>query len=132
MIAKPRIRHRKPGLRGLGLWWTFTAALALVAAIIVAIVQNSRHVDLRYLGWRLNVSLIVVILATALIAVTLDEAGGLVWRRRRRSSLARQRELNQLRTPQDRSSEAPPLAEPCSLPVEATDTQPIRQFAPDI
>jgi uncharacterized integral membrane protein len=132
MIAKSRIRQRKPGLRGLGLWWTFTAALALVAAIIVAIVQNSRRVEVRYLGWRLNVSLIVLILATALIAVMLDEAGGLVWRRRRRSSLERQRELNQLRTPQDRSSEAPPLAEPGSPAAEATGAQPIRQFAPDI
>jgi hypothetical protein len=40
------------------------------------------------------------VLTTALIAVFLDEVGGLIWRRRRRSMLGRRGELEQLRTQQ--------------------------------
>jgi uncharacterized integral membrane protein len=97
----------KGGSHGLGLWWTFTAALVLAAAIIVAIVQNGHHVRLHYLVWDVNVSLIVVVLTTALIAVFLDEVGGLIWRRRRRARLRRRSELEQLRMALQRPEEAP-------------------------
>lgn len=91
---------------GLGFWWTFAAALVVFAGMIVAIVQNGRHVGLHYLAWHVNVSLIVIVLTTALIAVFLDEVGGLVWRRRRRSRLGRHTELEQLRTEQQLPEEA--------------------------
>jgi uncharacterized integral membrane protein len=93
-------KARKPRGNGLGLWWTFAVGLVLGGAIIVAIVQNSHRVRLNYLAWHLNVSLIVVILATALIVVALDEVGGLIWRSRRRSLLGRRKELEQLRAQQ--------------------------------
>jgi uncharacterized integral membrane protein len=93
---------------GLGLWWTFIAALVLGGAIIVAIFQNSRHVSLHYLAWHANVSLIVVVLTTALLAVFLDEVGGLIWRRRRRSRLGRRSEL---RTEQPRPGDVPAVTE---------------------
>jgi len=93
------------GSHGLGLWWTFAVALVVFAALIVAIVQNGRHVRLHYLAWHVSVSLIVVVLTTALIAVFLDQVGGLVWRRRRRGRLGRRAELEQLRTEQQ-----PPVA----------------------
>lgn len=51
-----------------------------------------------YIVWHASVSLIVVVLATALAAILLDEAGGLIWRRRRRARLARRDELAELRT----------------------------------
>jgi len=109
MIGKRLARHRSSGSRGLGVWWTFGAALVVVAAVIVAIVQNSRHVRLHYLAWHLNVSLIVVLLTTALIAVLLDEAGGLLWRRRRRARLGRRSELHELRSQQQRSETPAPV-----------------------
>jgi len=98
-----KLVHRSRGKvrgNGLGLWWTFSVGLVLGGALIVAIVQNSHHVRLHYLVWHLNVSLIVVVLTTALIALSLDEVGGLIWRRRRRSLLQRRQELEQLRTTQ--------------------------------
>jgi uncharacterized integral membrane protein len=111
MIGKRLLRRRGTGSRGLGVWWTFGAALVVMAAVIVAIVQNSRHVRLHYLAWHLNVSLIVVLLTTALIAVLLDEAGGLVWRRRRRARLGRRSELLELRgRQQSPDAVAPPAA----------------------
>jgi uncharacterized integral membrane protein len=81
----------------LGMWWTFGAGLVVAGAVIVAIVQNGQRVRLDFLVWHTNVSLIVAVLTTALIAVFVDEVGGLVWRRRRRSSLGRRNELEQLR-----------------------------------
>ena len=93
-MIRRNVGRRDRGSHGLGLWWTFAAALVVFAALIVAIVQNSRHVRLHYLAWHVSVSLIVVVLTTALIAVFLDEVGGLVWRRRRRSRLGRRTELN--------------------------------------
>jgi|SRR5580692_526792 uncharacterized integral membrane protein len=111
MIGKRLLRRRGSGSRGLGVWWTFGAGLVAMAAVIVAIVQNSRHVRLHYLAWHLNVSLIVVLLTTALIAVLLDEAGGLVWRRRRRARLGRRSELLELRgRQQSPDAVAPPAA----------------------
>ena len=50
--------------------------------------------------WEATVPLIVVILTTALVAILLDQAGGLIWRRRRRVKLARRDELVELRTQQ--------------------------------
>ncbi len=117
-IGRGRVAHRRHGLHGLRLWWTFAAALVLGAAIIVAIVQNSDRVSLHYLAWHVDLSLIVVILATALIAVLLDEAGGLIWRRRRRSSLGRARELDRFHWRQQRTAAASPLEEPASPEVE--------------
>ena len=119
LTRKPRARSH-----GLGFWWTFAAALVVFAAMIVAIVQNGRHVRLHYLAWHVNVSLIVVILTTALIAVFLDEVGGRIWRRRRRARLGRHHELAQLRTEQHRPDEAPIAPEPesgapeISIPIE--------------
>src|SRR5205823_4585882 len=89
--------HVTGGPRGLGLWWTFSAGLIVAAAAIVAIVQNSGQVRLHFLVWHASVSLIVVVLTTALSTVFLAEVGGLIWRRRRRSRLGRRSELETLR-----------------------------------
>jgi uncharacterized integral membrane protein len=116
-----KLIHRSPAEKarghGLGLWWTFAAGLVVAGATVVAIFQNSHDVRLHYLAWHLNVSLIVVVLTTALIALFLDEAGGLIWRRRRRSMLDRRSELAQLRTqhlptdvPADSPADAPEVS----------------------
>jgi uncharacterized integral membrane protein len=110
-----KLLHRSHGKRrgnGLGLWWTFALGLILGGALIVAIVQNSHHVKLHYLVWHLNVSLIVVVLTTALIAFSLDEVGGLIWRRRRRLLLDRRNELKQLRTDTEPQPEDTPADPP--------------------
>ena len=98
-MRKPELhRHRRAGSHGLGWWWTFAAALVVGGAVVVAVAQNSRAVRVHYLVWQASVSLIVVVLTTALVAILLDQAGGLIWRRRRRVKLARRDELVELRT----------------------------------
>ena len=112
MLRTKHAGRKEGGPHGVGLWWTFAAALVVFAALIVAIVQNGRHVKLHYLAWHVDVSLIVVVLTTALIAVFLDEAGGLVWRRRRRARLGRRSELVQLRALQHEGEPEPEPATP--------------------
>jgi uncharacterized integral membrane protein len=127
MIRRKLGGREKGSSHGLGFWWTFAVALVVFGALIVAIVQNSRHVRLHYLAWHVNVSLIVVVLTTALIAVFLDEVGGLIWRRRRRARLGRHTELEQLRTRQQLPQEAPSVPEPESGTQEistSTETSP--------
>jgi uncharacterized integral membrane protein len=99
---------------GRGLWWTFAAGLVVAAAILVAIVQNGRAVSLHYLVWDVHVSLIVVILTTALLAILLDEIGGLVWRRRRRAKVGRRSELERLRARQEPAARRSSTAGPAS------------------
>jgi uncharacterized integral membrane protein len=113
---RPEPVDRRDRSRGLGLWWTFGAGFVLAAAVIVAIVQNSHRVGLHFLVWQVNVSLIVVVLTTALIAIALDEIGGLIWRRRRRSRLDRRSELESLRAPRRPADEPPLPPESSSLP----------------
>lgn len=108
-------RHGAGGPRGLGLWWTFSAGLVVATAAIVAIVQNSGQVRLHFLVWHASVSLIVLVLATALTAVFLAEVGGLIWRRRRRSRLGRRSELETLRAQQQPAQESSPAAASASL-----------------
>jgi len=120
MMASVRVADRRPGqqrrrLHRLGLWWTFAAGLVIAGATIVAIVQNGRHVEVRYLAWNVDVSLIVVVLTTAVVSVSLDELGGLVWRRRRRSRLGRDRELAQLRTEHALPNYSTPTAGPSGV-----------------
>jgi lipopolysaccharide/colanic/teichoic acid biosynthesis glycosyltransferase len=79
---------------------------------------RGHDVRLHYLVWHVNVSLIVVILTTALIAVFLDEVGGLIWRRRRRARLGRHHELAQLRTQQHPPEEAQVAPEPDAATTE--------------
>jgi len=98
LVGRRLTQRPSAALRGLGLWWTFAAALVVAGAIIVAIAQNGRQVRVHYFVWQADVSLIVIILTTALVALVLDEAGGLIWRRRRRAKLGRRSELEQLRT----------------------------------
>jgi uncharacterized integral membrane protein len=117
-----KLLHRKASKargHGLGLWWTFAAGLIFASAIVIAIFQNSHDVRLHYLAWHLNVSLIVVVLTTALIAFFLDEVGGLIWRRRRRSMLGRRHELEQLRTQQ--LPEDVPVDAPADVPADSPE-----------
>jgi uncharacterized integral membrane protein len=113
-------RRSRAGLHRLGWWWTFAAALVLGGAVIVAIAQNSHTVRVHYLVWQSNVSLIVVVLTTALAAILLDEIGGLIWRRRRRARLARRNELAELRA---QGTTTPlPLGAAADPPAPASDS----------
>ncbi len=92
------------------MWLTFGAALVACASVVIVIAQNGNEVRLSFLGWHLKAALIVVILATAVVAVMVDEAGGLIWRRRRRSRSGRRGELADLQDRQQPTEEAPAVS----------------------
>ena len=65
--------------------WGLIGALILLAAILVLSIQNTQPVEVHFLGWTTEeLPLSVVILATALGAVLLDELFGIAWRVRRK------------------------------------------------
>ncbi len=96
--------------------------------MIVAIAQNSHTVRVHYIVWQSNVSLIVVVLTTALAAILLDQVGGLIWRRRRRARVARRDELVELRAERQNADgmpgteTAPPLAAVAAPAAPASDS----------
>ena len=108
---------RGPGgrreFRGTGLHWSLIAGLVLAVAILIGIVQNSQQVELRYLAWSGHVPLFVILLATVVLVVALDEVVGLVWRWRRRRHLTQREEMLELRAqpaplPHPQPSQEPP------------------------
>ena len=82
---------------GTGLFWGLIVVLLLGVAIVILAAQNPEPVELRWLGFEIDVSLVAIILATAVVAVILDQLIGLAWRRRRRQALGEHEELRRLR-----------------------------------
>lgn len=65
--------------------WGLIGAIILLTAILILSIQNTQAVEVHFLGWSSEeIPLSVVILATALGAVLLDELFGIAWRVRRR------------------------------------------------
>lgn len=65
---------------------------------MIFIAQNTTSVSVNWLWVEFSAPLVVLLLATALIAVVLDEIIGLLFRRRRRRRLTEREELGRLRT----------------------------------
>ena len=92
MSTPPERRGRGPGFA-----FAFLGAVLFAVALIALVWQNQEPVPLEWLWIETDVPLFVIVLATALIAILLDEFVGLVWRARRRRRLAEKEELKQLR-----------------------------------
>ncbi len=82
---------------GTGLFWGLIIGIVLAVGVLILAAQNTDNVTIAFLSWEFSTSLIVVILGGILIGVVLDEVFGLVYRRRRRRTLADRHELNRLR-----------------------------------
>ncbi len=65
--------------------WGLIGALILLTGILILSIQNTQPVEVHFLAWTTEqLPLSVVILATALGAVLLDELFGIAWRVRRK------------------------------------------------
>lgn len=89
---EPRVEYR-----GTGFYVGVAGIVVSGFALLALAAQNTGDVTIDFLGWELTMPLFVVAIGAALIAVVLDEAVGLVWRRHRRRVLAERRELKELR-----------------------------------
>ncbi len=92
MSTPPHRRGRGPGFA-----FAFLGAVLFAVALIALVWQNQAPVPLEWLWVETEVPLFVIVLATALIAILLDELVGLVWRARRRRRLSEKEELKKLR-----------------------------------
>jgi uncharacterized integral membrane protein len=70
--------------KGTGFSATLIIGVVVAVLVIILAAQNTGHVRFHFLWWHVRSPLIVIILATALAGIVVDEVGGLFWRRRRR------------------------------------------------
>ena len=82
---------------GTGLFWSLILGLLLGAALVIFVFQNTQSVDVQWLGFDFTAPLIGLLLATALIAVIIDQTAGVLYRRRRRRIRTEREELERLR-----------------------------------
>ena len=78
--------------------WSLAIFLLIGLGFVVFAIQNARDVDVEFLRWNFTVSLPLLLVVTALIAVIADEIIGLIRRRRRRTRLAEREELKRYRS----------------------------------
>ena len=77
--------------------WSLAIFLLIGLGFVVFAVQNARNVDVKFLTLDFTVSLPLLLVVTALIAVIADEIVGLTRRRRRRQRMAEKEELKRYR-----------------------------------
>jgi uncharacterized integral membrane protein len=71
-------------------------AVALVVAavlIVVVVAQNGERVEFEFLAWDADVSLALLVLIAAVVALVIDQVVGMVWRHRRRRARAMASEM---------------------------------------
>lgn len=82
--------------RGTGVVWALVAALVAVVLLVILIAQNTDPVTIHFLWFTPEVSLVVLVLASVVLAVCVTEGVGLVWRHRRRQRLTQRDELRRM------------------------------------
>lgn len=92
----PREPEKQRVFVGTGLFWTLILGLLLAAALVIFIFQNTQDVEVEWLGFDFTAPLIGLLLATALIAVIIDQIAGVMLRRRRRRARTEREELKRL------------------------------------
>ena len=77
--------------------WGLVAFIAISVVVIVLAYQNTQDVHVKAFWWETDAPLVVIIMATVLITVILDELVGLIIRWRKRKREAEMEELRLLR-----------------------------------
>ena len=96
-IGQKPAKEPMPAYKGTGMRWSYLFGAVLTVAIIILAGQNTESVEFEFITWNITAPLAAVILATAFIAVVIDELIGVIWRFRRRRQLREKAELEQLR-----------------------------------
>jgi len=85
---------------GTGLFWGLVLGTLLTVIVIILAAQNTQQVTVKFLPFEIGTPLIVVLLASLLVGVILDEIIGWAYRARRRRTLTEKEELKHLRAAQ--------------------------------
>ena len=78
--------------------WSLAGFLLIGLGFVVFAVQNAVDVPVEFFTWDFTVSLPLLLVVTALVAVIADEIVGLIRRRRRRRRMAEREELKRYRS----------------------------------
>ena len=81
---------------GTGLFWGLVVGVLLAVAVVILAAQNTGSTTIAFLGWEFSTPLIVVFLGTLLAGVIFDELFGLVYRVRRRRTMADREQLKRI------------------------------------
>jgi len=87
---------------GTGLFWGLVIGALLTVIVIILAAQNTQQVTVKFLPFEIGTPLIVVLLASLLVGVILDEIVGWAYRARRRRTLTDKEELKRLRADRER------------------------------
>jgi uncharacterized integral membrane protein len=90
---------------GTGLFWGLVVGALLTVIVIILAAQNTQQVTVKFLPFEIGTPLIVLLLASLLVGVILDEIIGWAYRARRRRTLTEKEELKRLRAERDRNVE---------------------------
>jgi uncharacterized integral membrane protein len=90
---------------GTGLFWGLVIGTLLTVIVIILAAQNTQQVTVKFLPFEIGTPLIVVLLASLLVGVILDEIIGWAYRARRRRTLTEKEELKHLRAARKRQIE---------------------------
>jgi uncharacterized integral membrane protein len=92
--------------KGTGLAWAIVAALVGAILLIVLIAQNTGStVTINFLWFTAEASLVILVLATAVLTVCVAEGIGLIWRHRRRQRLTQRDELRRIHAAESKAAE---------------------------
>ncbi len=92
------VQENEPTKRDSEFSWGLAVFLLIGLGFVVFAVQNAaENVPVEFLLWDFTVSLPILLVVTALIAVIADEIVGLTRRRRRRTRVAEREELKRYR-----------------------------------
>ncbi len=92
------VEKTEPTKRDSEFSWSLAGFLLIGLGFVVFAVQNAVDVPVEFLVWDFTVSLPLLLVVTALIAVIADEVVGLIRRRRRRQRTAEREELKRYRS----------------------------------
>jgi uncharacterized integral membrane protein len=92
--------------KGTGLAWAIVAALVGAVLLIILIAQNTGStVPINFLWFTAEASLVILVLATAVLTVCIAEGIGLIWRHRRRQRLTQRDELRRIHAAEGKAAE---------------------------
>jgi uncharacterized integral membrane protein len=88
MLKRSSTRGESGAASGAGIWWAYVVGLVALAAILVLALQNGHEVRFEWLWIDFDASLAVMLLATVLVTMVATSVIGLLWRARRRHTMA--------------------------------------------
>lgn len=83
--APPAKPARKRVFVGTGFFWGLVVGLLLATALVILAAQNTDDTTVRFLGWRIEAPLFLLVLGSVIAGIVLGQIVGGIYRVRRRT-----------------------------------------------